>query len=467
MTSPVPPVAVYNPDELTSLLPVYYKMIFPSDLFYSWLSYSDDKRKIPVSDGEIKKENDENSNGPNTTSPSLKLQRNTSQDNYFTNREFSFTLPGDIFVRYKSFSSGSELTAALVRDVPIKFDIGAVFSSNPKYVKRALENTIRPIERELVFDIDMTDYDELRKCCQGAAVCNKCWKFMAIAAKILDHRLRKDFGFKHILWVYSGRRGIHCWVCDERARKLGNDARGAIVSYLTLIEGGAMKKKRVNLTSSKIYHPHPMVVESVKAINPYFEKILEEQDVLKTTEDIQSFFKLFGNSNVQALLRRSAENNDYWSKLSASEKYQRMAKVAAFHFKPVDHSNDLGKFYDEEIKLQYCYPRLDINVSKGINHLLKAPFCIHPKTGRVCIPFDVHAVDSLNPSDVPTIKQILLEIDEFDKNSTASGSETTYKDPVDKTSLRPSIQLFTRFINNLRADRLAAVRSSSAKSLDF
>lgn len=51
---------------------------------------------------------------------------------------------------------------------------------------------------------------------------------------LLNHL--EDFGFKHIMWVYSGRRGVHCWVSDERARRLNNESRKAIVGFLEVIK---------------------------------------------------------------------------------------------------------------------------------------------------------------------------------------------------------------------------------------
>ncbi|RCV18099.1 hypothetical protein SETIT_3G273400v2 [Setaria italica] len=158
---------------------------------------------------------------------------------YVGRREFSFTLESDIYLRFQSFDSAAELESSIKEKCPFKIDIGPVYSIDPAnshaYTQSG-NNVFVPVERELIFDIDISDYDDICYCFSGADVCLDCWPLMTIAIKILDTSLRDDFGFNHILWVYSGH-GVPCWVCDSRARKLSNEQRAAIADYFRVYKG--------------------------------------------------------------------------------------------------------------------------------------------------------------------------------------------------------------------------------------
>ena len=77
---------------MPELLPIYYKKLFPFALYYKWLRYKE--------------------SGPN----------------YFRNREFSFTLKDDIYLRYRSYADEVEMEKDIKAKCPYKIDIGAVYT---------------------------------------------------------------------------------------------------------------------------------------------------------------------------------------------------------------------------------------------------------------------------------------------------------------------------------------------------
>ena len=213
-SSPSDSSVVFSPE----LLGMYYARLFPYQMLYSWLSY--DPATI----------------NPNNNSSNKTKANGASNSTTFPRREFSMTIeptPGnEVYIRYQSFLSQEELTTAIQKRRPTKIDIGAVFNYPPKDNKSLPSGKLQTQERELVFDIDLTDYDGVRNCgCTGAKICNKCWTFMGMAMEVMDEGLKNDFGFQHVSWFYSGRRGVHCWVCDDSARKLTNEARSAVATY--------------------------------------------------------------------------------------------------------------------------------------------------------------------------------------------------------------------------------------------
>lgn len=268
------------PHDRSALMSFFYQNLFPSSLILRWLRY-------------------------------------------VKTREFSFTLHNDVYVRYLSFSNSREFASRLARDVPAKIDIGAVYAHRPA-VSSAVGNA--PFLKELVFDVDLTDYR--RACCAGKELCDKCLPLIKCAVEVLKHILEEELGFCSALFVFSGGRGVHCWVSGSVAVLLTSLDRANIVRHI------ASKAKRQS--------------------DPAILAILEKY----------SYFVDLQNLEVE--------------------------KTPANLFR-------------------LLYPRLDEAVTRQQKHLLKSPFCVHPRSSRICVPLDPAGLESLGLGDIPTLQDAYLD----------------------------------------------------------
>lgn len=384
-------------------LKLYYAKLFPYADMFKWMSYGNDG-KHPACD-----------------------------QSYFSRREFSFTLENDIYLRYQSFNNVVQLENSIKEKCPFKIDVGPVYSVDPakkNAYAQSGDNVFTPVERELIFDIDITDYDDVRYCCSGADVCLECWPLMTVAIKVIDTALRDDFGFNHILWVYSGRRGVHCWVCDGKARRLTNEQRAAVADYFRVYKGNENSSKKVSLTGPAL---HPFLVRSYsEVLERFFEtKLLLSQNIFSTEDRYEKILEMIPDKSATSELRGK------WQTKKGSKE-----DINVVRWEQLKNTLQSGKYKAqglrrcvEEIVFSFTYPRLDMEVSRHMNHLLKAPFCVHPKTGRVCVPIDPNHCDEFDPTTVPTLSQLFEELN-------IGGTRAEDENEWDRTSLGQSISFF-------------------------
>ena len=373
---------------------IYYSNFFPYEMYFSWLGR-----------GEV---------------------------DQFQRREFSFTLENDVYFRFQSYKSSDELKKKLIQYCPKKIDIGAMYNVLPTEHKTA--DPFFPQEKEIVFDIDMTDYDDIRTCCQEAKLCNKCWKYMIVAYKILDKILREDFGFEHILYAFSGRRGIHAWLCDERARVLRDDGRIAIANYIKY------KMSNVKMEISQGLHSplHPAYVRAIKICDEYFNVVLDEQNLLNNEKGqnlLMGLLKAYFHKDFDEAKVIEIFNNSEIKK--SSQKLKEIQDMILSKTKKSDKKNqepvaDILYLCINDFKLNILYPRLDINVSTHINHLLKSPFCIHPKTGLVAVPLSEEDILKFKMDNIPRLDQLINDYNNGKKNENFEKYLAFFKNFVDK-----------------------------------
>lgn len=383
----------------------------------------------------------------------------------FQHREFAFTLQNGGYVRYQSFATADLFRKQVLQLVPERFEIGPRYSINPRDRKTVLKaGAFKPVMKELVFDIDMTDYDPIRTCCTGASICHKCWQFINMAIKVVDAALREDFGFQHILWVYSGRRGAHAWISDKKAREMDDTKRRAVANYLVLVAGSEHGKK---LGIRRPLHPH--LDRSLKILNPYFQSdVLREQDPWRSAQQAEKLSQLLSDKSLTTALQKKWDSapdrssTQKWADIDSAAEAGNLSTLSAKQL--VETKQD--------IRLEYTYPRLDAEVSKKLNHLLKSPFVVHPGTGRVCVPIDVRSLEEFDPLAVPTVTDLLAEINDWEQNNSGMSDEERVKiQDWQKTSLKPYYEYFRGYVAGLLKEETRGKRDRDetvgAESMEF
>ncbi|KAK4176477.1 putative DNA primase small subunit [Triangularia setosa] len=425
---PVAP-AGSNPD----LLRVFYQLLFPWRYYFQWLNHS-----------------------PQPT-PDFKF------------REFSLWLTGGVVFRFQSYATLDLLRKDVFKHLPERIEIGPIYTANPRDRKTFRNSSaFRPIAKELCFDIDLTDYDDVRTCCDKANICIKCWQFITMAIKVLDVALREDFGYEHIMWVYSGRRGAHAWVCDRQARNLDDHKRKALGNYFSVVKGGEKTGKRVNVR--RPLHPH--LARSLDILKEHFlTDVLEAQDPWREEDRAEKLLQLLPDIKLRQALKEKWEFNPGRSSTAKWGDIDSVAKsIGSVNTKDLLEAK-------QDVVLEYTYPRLDILVTEQKTHLLKSPFVVHPGTGRVCVPIDTNDLEGFDPLDVPTIGGLVNEIDADTSGGggmkkEGDGDEDKKGAEWERTSIKPYIDQFRGFVHGLLREerefvRVKREREEEGGGLDF
>ncbi len=196
---------------------------------------------------------------------------------------------------------------------------------------------------------------------------------------------------------------------------------------------------------------------SLDILKEHFQTdILSDQDPWAAPEKAERLLQLLPDKALNDSLRKKWDSAPGRSSASKWADIDALAKTGAS--KTLDGKALLEA--KQDIVLEYTYPRLDVEVSKKQIHLLKSPFVIHPGTGRVCVPIDLKRLEGFDPLGVPTVTELLGEIDAWDsagKNDEGEGEVRKLQD-YEKTSLKPYIEYFRSHVAALLKDEKGVKR---------
>ena len=139
--------------------------------------------------------------------------------------------------------------------------------------------------------------------------------------------------------MYSGRRGIHCWISDTTALKLTDEQRKGIVGFLEVVKGGAQQHKKVDL-----HRPlHPSLKANYETlISPFERIILDDQDCFRSETGWHALLNLLPLTE-EKLVKLHQDLESQWRSGPEMSSRERWTMLANLNQKCVDEESDTKK----------------------------------------------------------------------------------------------------------------------------
>ncbi|MHA2364441.1 MAG: DNA primase catalytic subunit PriS [Candidatus Hodarchaeales archaeon] len=296
-------------------------------------------------------------------------------------REFGFQVVRDDtvkFIRNISFKTPEAFLEYVLKEIPLAIYVGAIYSEGPDYRQQKSINQIQWVKRELIFDLDLTEYDSVRPCnCKGKIeICERCWELINVSMVWIHETLKEDFGVKNIQWVFSGRRGVHAWVLDHDFSTLDSDQRAAIVEYLTFFKGDGDSAK-----FSPVAKNNHIYLDRVGKLlyETYFRDVTIDQLLEIGFTSQRAIYILNQRDRLgidRVFLNKYIFTTEKISKLTPTQP----SKEKILH----------------NVLLKWS-PRIDRAVTIDLRRILRLPGSIHGDVGRVVRLIDEEELEYFNP----------------------------------------------------------------------
>ena len=200
---------------------------------------------------------------------------------------------------------------------------------------------------------------------------------------------------------------------------------------MSVLKTGSCPMNEVCPATFTLDNMHPALNHTyVHFVQKFFEEYLKVHGLLTVPENREELYSFITDEELLKNVK---------SKLSGMTDPEAMWKtfINCCCDKAKDKKDKTSKSIPLRIAMTYVYPRFDANVTTTVNHLLKAPFCVHPGSDKISVPIDFDHIDKFDIDKVPTLTGMYREM--HDENGDLRPCKT----------IEPYMEVFRKFVNEL------------------